>query len=133
MLGYDTAHDNNIADAEIRRIAREEHRIVLTRDRDLLKSADIARGAYVHALKPEKQLREISDRYGLAAAARPFTICLRCNLPLEPVEKASVADRLPELVAAVQESFTHCRGCDRVYWSGTHYARMRDALGSALK
>jgi hypothetical protein len=133
MLGYDTAHDNNIADAEIRRISREERRIVLTRDRDLLKSADIVRGAYVHALKPEKQLREISDRYGLAAAARPFTVCLRCNLQLDSVDKASIADRLPELVAEMHGSFKHCRGCDRVYWPGSHYERMLDALGSALK
>jgi hypothetical protein len=132
MLGYDTAHENGIADAEIRRIAREERRIVLTRDRDLLKCADIARGAYVHALKPEKQLREVAERYGLAAGARPFTLCLHCNLPLEPVDKEKIAERLPDKVAGLHKSFRHCRGCDRVYWPGSHYERMAQALGRAL-
>jgi uncharacterized protein len=133
MLGYDTSHDNAIADEEIRRRAREERRIVLTRDRDLLKCADIARGAYVHALKPEQQLREIAGRYGLAAGARPFTLCLHCNLPLDPADKASVAARLPENVGALHTSFRHCRGCDRVYWHGTHYERMLETLGRVLQ
>ena len=128
MLGFDTAHAPAISDDEIRRLARDEHRIVLTRDRDLLKCRDVLRGRYVRALKPEAQLAEVAERYRLAERARPFTRCLHCNLPLAPVEKAAVAHRLPPQVAALHQSFTHCAGCDRVYWPGSHYARMRAAL-----
>jgi hypothetical protein len=128
MLGLDTVHEPRIADADIRRLAHAEDRIVLTRDRDLLKCRDIARGYYVRALKPEAQLREVVARYGLADAARPFSRCLHCNLPLASVDKADIAHRLPPKVAQLQQSFTHCPGCDRLYWPGSHYARMRDAL-----
>src|SRR5213082_1445365 len=69
----------DLADAEIRRIAQEERRIVLTRDRDLLKCREIERGCYVRALQPEAQLREVAARYQLAKHARPFTLCLHCN------------------------------------------------------
>ena len=129
MLGFDTAHQPSLADREIRELARADERIVLTRDRDLLKCRDIARGYYVRAIKPEPQLAEVAARYGLAERAQPFTRCLHCNLPLAPVEKAAIAHRLPERVAALHGNFTHCAGCDRVYWPGSHYERMRAALG----
>jgi len=86
------------------------------------------RGHYVRALKPEAQLQEVAERYRLVERAQPFTRCLHCNLPLVPVEKAAIAHRLPPQVAALHGSFTHCAGCDRVYWPGSHYARMRAAL-----
>jgi uncharacterized protein with PIN domain len=105
---------------------------VLTRDRELLKCRDIVRGCYVRALKPEAQLREVAARYGLAPRARPFSLCLRCNLPLEPVEKAAVAAQVPQKVLSLNEAFSHCRGCDRIYWPGSHYQRMKAALGAAL-
>lgn len=128
MLGFDTLHEPRLADRDIRRLAHVDDRIVLTRDRDLLKCRDIARGYYVRALKPEAQLREVAARYRLATEARPFTRCLHCNLPLAPVDKAAIAHRLAPTVAALHPSFTHCAGCDRVYWPGSHYVRMRAAL-----
>ena len=133
MAGFDTLHDQNFSDLEIRRIAADEQRIVLTRDRELLKCADVQRGCYVRALKAEEQLKEVATRYGLAARARPFTLCLHCNLPLEPVDKALIAGRLPEQVSQLHESFVRCRGCDRVYWPGSHYDRMRAVLSRALE
>ena len=132
MLGYDTLHQNAFGDAEIRRLAAEERRIVLTRDRELLKCREIGRGCYVRALKPEQQIREVAARYGLATLARPFTLCLHCNLALVPVDKTAVAHRLPPTVRAVQESFSYCQGCDRVYWPGSHYQRMEAALKPLL-
>jgi len=129
MLGFDTVYEPHLADREIRRLAHAQNRIVLTRDRDLLKCRDIARGYYVRALKPEAQLREVAERYRLGGAARPFTRCLHCNLALVPVDKANIAHRLPPKVAALHQTFTHCAGCERVYWPGSHYGRMCAALG----
>jgi uncharacterized protein with PIN domain len=128
MLGFDTLHDNGISDEAIRRLAAAERRIVLTRDRELLKCRDIARGCYVHALKPQAQLREVALRYGLAARARPFSLCLLCNMRLQPVDKTAVAHRLPPQVREQQQTFCRCASCDRVYWAGSHYRRMREAL-----
>lgn len=132
MLGFDTLHDNNYADAEIRRLAETQAPIVLSRDRELLKCSEIARGCYVRALKAEAQLREVAARYDLVARARPFTRCLRCNIPLEPIDKANAATLVPEQVLEIQERFTRCAGCGRVYWPGSHYERMRAALGNLL-
>src|SRR5437660_991529 len=88
-----------------------------------------ARGHYVRALKPQAQLREVAERYRLAERAQPFTRCLHCNLALAAVEKSAIAHRLPKNVAEAHHAFTHCAGCDRIYWPGSHYARMCAALG----
>lgn len=128
MLGFDTLHDPRLHDEHIRRIAHDERRIVLSRDRELLKCRDIARGCYVHAIRVEAQLAEVAARYRLGERARPFTLCLRCNLPLERIDKAAVVERLPESVRREQNDFTHCPGCDRVYWPGSHWERMRSVL-----
>jgi uncharacterized protein with PIN domain/sulfur carrier protein ThiS len=128
MAGFDTEHRNTLDDGEIRKLAEEHGRIVLTRDRELLKSRAIRRGCYVRALKPPAQLQEVAERYGLAPLARPFTLCLQCNLPLHAVERTSVAHRVPEKVLELHQAFTHCPRCDRVYWPGNHYARMRERL-----
>jgi uncharacterized protein with PIN domain/sulfur carrier protein ThiS len=132
MAGFDTLHAPNLDDAQIRRIAELEERVVLTRDRELLKCREIGSGYYVRALKPQAQLREVAARYRLAAQARPFTLCLECNLPLRPVEKACVVARLPEQVLQLHDSFMHCHGCDRVFWPGSHYERMAATLSGLL-
>ncbi|MEW6691055.1 MAG: Mut7-C RNAse domain-containing protein [Pseudomonadota bacterium] len=131
MLGYDTLHENALGDAEIRRLAWQERRVVLTRDRELLKCREVLRGAYVHALKPEAQLREVAARYCLAAQARPFTLCLACNLPLQPADPESVAGRIPDRIRERYARFSRCSGCGGIFWEGSHFQRMRQVLAQA--
>ncbi|MGH8853662.1 MAG: Mut7-C RNAse domain-containing protein [Telluria sp.] len=130
MAGYDTLYDNFYHDDEIERVAREEGRVLLTRDRELLKRRSVEFGCYLHAIDPPDQLRELFSRLRLAGGVRAFSLCLHCNLPLRPVAKAAVLDRLPARVAAMHEEFTTCDTCGRVYWKGTHYQRMRGLLAS---
>jgi uncharacterized protein len=132
MLGFDTLYENAIHDEEIVALAGAEHRIVLTRDRELLKRRDVLRGCFVHALKPEAQLREVARRYALERHRHPFTLCLHCNLPLQPVDKRNVTALVPERIFTNYADFMRCRGCARVYWQGSHWSRMRDTLGKAL-
>ena len=132
MLGFDTLHRNAFSDEEIRHLAETEGGVVLTRDRELLKCREIARGAYVRALKPEAQLREVAARYGLEAHARPFSLCLGCNLPLQPAERGAVAAWVPPAVLELHEHFVRCPGCNGVFWPGSHYRRMLSALRSSL-
>jgi uncharacterized protein with PIN domain len=128
MTGFDTLYDNHFHDDEIERIAFEQGRIVLTRDRDLLKRRQVTHGCYVRALRSEQQLREVFDRLDLAGSAQPFTRCLSCNAPLRPVDKAQVASRLPPGVRARHERFAACDGCARVFWEGSHWRRMLDLV-----
>ncbi len=132
MLGFDTLYDNRLHDPEIVSRAAAERRVVLTRDRELLKCRDVLRGAFVHALKPEAQLREVAARYALARHMKPFSLCLHCNLPLTPVDAPRVVESVPERIRERYSAFTQCAGCGRVYWEGSHWERMRTALASTL-
>jgi uncharacterized protein with PIN domain len=132
MLGFDTIYDNTLQDAAIVECAASERRVVLTRDRELLKCRDVLRGCYVHALKPEAQLREVAQRYPIAAHMHPFTLCLHCNLPLEPAAMHVVCERVPEPIRSQYDRFMHCPGCDRVFWEGSHWDRMRSVLAATL-
>lgn len=124
MAGFDTLYDSRLDDPDIAAIAAREQRIVLTRDRDLLKRGNIVHGCYVRALKAALQLREVADRLDLRTHAQPFTLCLRCNAPLHPVPKHAVAARLPPAVRATHADFSTCAVCDGVFWKGSHWQRM---------
>jgi uncharacterized protein with PIN domain len=132
MLGFDTLYDNAYSDEEIRRLAAEEHRIVLTRDRALLLCKTITHGCFVHARKPQDQLREIVQRLQLGTSLRPFARCLHCNVAVAAVEKEAVLEYLPPMVRERYQRFTQCPACRRVYWEGSHWERMRAILGECL-
>ena len=125
MTGFDTLYDNAFHDKEIERIAVAEQRIVLTRDRELLKRRTITHGCYVRALRSSEQIRELFDRLDLARSARPFTLCLHCNAPLDAVDKAQVAAPLPPGVRQRYQRFSTCPVCKRIFWEGSHWQRMR--------
>jgi uncharacterized protein len=132
MTGFDTLYDNHYADDEIERIAASQNRIVLTRDRELLKRRGITHGCYVHALRSELQLREMFDRLDLARSARPFTRCLSCNAPLRPIDAAQAAQHVPPRVRAHHDRFVTCDGCGRIFWEGSHWRRMREIVNTLL-
>ena len=132
MAGFDTLYRNDFGDREIASLAAAEDRILLTRDRELLKLRSVGRGCYLHALKPAQQFRELAERLDFAGWLRPFSLCLECNAALRAVDKASVAEALPPSVKAGQDQFTRCDRCGRVYWPGSHWRRMRQLLDRLL-
>lgn len=132
MAGFDTLFRNDYDDAEVVAIARREGRIILSRDRELLKRREITHGCFVHAQAPAAQWQEVMRRLDLAASVQPFTRCLLCNAPLQPIDRAAVVDRLPPSVGVQHEHFMRCTPCERVYWPGSHWARMRRQLDALL-
>lgn len=130
LAGFDTLYDNHYPDADIEALAAREQRIVLTRDRELLKRRTITHGCYVRQLKPEAQLREVFARLDLAGSAQPFRLCLACNAPLRRIAKDEVGDRAPEGVLTRHTQFVTCDVCGRVFWEGTHWKHMRELVDS---
>ncbi len=132
MSGFDTLYDNGFEDGEIAEIAAQQGRIVLTRDRELLKRRIISHGCYVHALKPSLQLRELYERLDLARSARPFSLCLHCNLPLHEISPELARPQVPPRIGALYSHFLHCDACQRVYWEGSHWRGMCALLAPLL-
>ena len=128
LAGFDCLYRNDYRDSELISAALAERRIILTRDKGLLKQRMVTHGYFVRSTEPEEQLREVVRALQLETGLRPFTRCRECNAELHDVPKAQVLERLPEKVRAAYERFQLCPGCGRIYWEGTHYARLRRLL-----
>ncbi len=133
MLGFDAAYRNSAEDPELVRIASEQQRVLLTRDRGLLLHSAVTRGYWLRQTESRRQLAEVLRRFDLASAVRPFTRCMTCNSVLAPVDRAAVLDRLPPRAAELHNAFLRCSGCGRVFWQGSHYRRMRQWISELLQ
>lgn len=123
MAGLDALYANDASDADLAAAVARERRVLLTRDRQLLMRTEVDRGYWVRATEPRLQLLEIVRRFDLTGAMRPFTRCLQCNTVLEAATRESVFERLPPRVLD-KNPFRICPTCRRVYWEGSHHARM---------
>lgn len=133
MTGFDTSYRNDADDASLVAISHREHRILLTRDRQLLKHGDVSHGYYVRHRHPAQQLREILRRFDLCNSLDPFSRCLRCNRRLKPAAKSTVQDRIPPRTRRCYDRFWRCTGCHRIYWEGSHYRRMRALIDEVCR
>ena len=132
-LGYDATFHVHIEDAALVREAAAESRVLLTRDRDLLKRRVIQSGAVRAILirydDVTAQLRQVFAELGLDVE-QSLTRCIECNAPLEPAQADLVADRVPPFVRLTQTRYSECPGCGRVYWAGTHWQHMREVFAA---
>ncbi len=126
LLGFDTLFDNHLVDSAITDISLREHRIILTRDRGLLKRGAVTHGYWVRETDPLMQVREVVRRLQLENGFHPFTRCSVCNGRICPVDKARVWDRIPAETCRVFDEFWACGGCGKVYWQGAHYRSIRE-------
>ncbi|MCI0667766.1 MAG: Mut7-C ubiquitin/RNAse domain-containing protein [Methylococcaceae bacterium] len=125
LLGFDCLYRNDYTDDRIARIACEHHRIVLTRDRVLLRRRIITHGYFVRESMPRLQVGEVLKRFDLYRSIAPFTRCSRCNGPLEKVDKQTIESRLEPLTKIHYHEFRICADCGQIYWQGSHHARAR--------
>lgn len=132
VLGLDATWTADVADEALVRHALDEGRWILTRDRALPVEWRVPRLHLVASERPLEQLREILDAFPLRDAVRPFARCTRCNAPLEELPRGPAAPLVPPRVLARNERFWRCPRCGRVYWEGSHVARMRRTLDELL-
>ena len=130
LCGFDCLYRNDYGDDELAGISATEDRILLTRDRDVLKRRIVTHGYWVRHAAPREQLAEVFRRFDLHGIAAPFTRCARCNAPLRDVDKADIEHRLEPLTRRYYDAFRVCTGCGRVYWRGTHVERMEWLLAA---
>lgn len=124
LCGLDCRYRNDFDDEELVAISVAERRVLLTKDRGLLKRTAVTHGCLVRSADPFEQAVEILRRLDLSAGIEPFTRCLACNGVLEDAEKDVVLSQLPPAVQRSHERFSRCRDCGRVYWPGSHRERL---------
>jgi hypothetical protein len=128
MLGFDSLYRNDYQDEELTRVAGDDSRVLLTRDRRLLMRKTISIGYCLHHTDPRSQAVEVLNRFKLYGLVKPFKRCLRCNSPLQGVSKEEIYDRLQPLTQIYYEEFHWCPSCNQVYWKGSHFERMQQMI-----
>jgi uncharacterized protein with PIN domain len=131
LLGVDTAYEStDIGDPALAARSAAERRVMLSRDRGLLRRRELWAGAFVYSTRPEDQLRDVLDRF--APELRPWTRCTACNGLLRDATKEEVADQLEHGTRRSYDVFAQCGECGRAYWKGAHHEQLEAIVERAL-
>jgi uncharacterized protein with PIN domain len=127
LLGFDTIWRKDLDDETIIRTALEERRIILTRDKGILRHGRVTHGYWVRATEPLTQVDEVIRALDLGRAVRPYSRCMECNGRLLEISRFAAYREVPLQVFLVFRDFRRCETCRRVYWRGSHERRL-DAI-----
>ena len=82
---------------------------------------------------PENQVAEVFRRLKLSHRDLiPLSRCGECNDLLVPVSREVVLGLVPEHVYHTQAKFFQCPNCRRLYWPGSHPARIIAKIQEAI-
>jgi uncharacterized protein with PIN domain len=137
LLGIDTAYERDLDDRRLLEIMLSEDRALLTRDRRLLMHSIVHLGYCPRSPVAEVQTREILERFSLqhdGGTLQPYSRCLECNHPLEPIPKSAVLEPLASqpLTLRYYDTFRRCTGCGRLFWPGTHFDKLSARVARLL-
>jgi uncharacterized protein with PIN domain len=133
MLGFDTLYRNDYDDHHLAAIAAAGQRVLLTRDRGLLKHKSVVHGYCVREVDPHRQVVSVLQRYGLEADVQPWRRCTHCNGLLRDVDKNAILDRLEPKTKLYYQNFQECDTCGQIYWQGSHFDRMTAFVETVLR
>lgn len=137
LLGFDVDYEDGRDDDVLAQISHDEKRVLLTRDRGLLKRRIVSRGLIVRNTDPALQVNEILDRLDLWSRCRPFSRCIECNGFIEKLnpEQASYEEIISDVPPGVKSwcrEYYYCYQCRRVYWRGSHYDKLVSMVNGIL-
>ncbi len=137
ILGFDTLFINPIEDGALVQIALRDGRIILTKDTHIAERRAVTSGqvrvVLVEGDRALDQLAFVAKELRLRRPFKMFSRCIDCNVPLQEIDRSSVQDLVPPYVYRTQKRYMTCSLCAKVYWSGTHWQRMRDTVEAVLK
>lgn len=133
ILGFDTLYDPEAADSRLHDLCRPGS-VMLTRTHRVRLKFRSRNLIFIKSNDPEDQLREVIKALNLSQAdVRPFSRCLICNTPIEPIEKESIRNAVPDYVWETQNDFRQCPRCRKIYWHGSHTDRSMERIKSLFE
>jgi len=136
ILGYDTKYDRGYKDWEILKIARDENRVVITRDKGLHNRAlnNGLKSIYLEMDDMAERLAYISLHVGIRLYVDlTKSRCPICNGELIKIGKDQVKDKVPQKVYRLYSDFWKCTKCGKIYWIGGHWVMIENILNEARK
>ncbi len=127
FMGFDTIYLKNIDDKALVELTRLENGCLLTRDKELSKVKDL-NVIYIKSEKVDEQLKQVIKEFDLKPNDDEFTRCPDCNNMVIEVDRALVKNKVPTGVYDRQDQFWLCKKCERYYWHGTHYIKIKEKI-----
>jgi uncharacterized protein len=128
ILGHDVAYGPHLSGRTLVDRARQDGRVLVTRDTRLLRDPHLPQHVFVTSDHFREQLRQLATLVPLGGGF--LRRCLECNRALETVGRDQVQGQVPAYVFATQEHFQRCPHCGRLYWAATHRTHMLAELSA---
>jgi uncharacterized protein with PIN domain len=136
FMGYDTISANSLSlgnsleDTLLIRIAMDEGRVLLTRDRELANRAGL-NGILVTSDDVIDQVQQLKNA-GLIDTELRMTRCSLCNMVLRQATTDEIAGAEYAPKDKCNLSFFFCPHCKKLYWNGSHGKHLADRIGQRL-
>jgi uncharacterized protein len=127
LMGYDTRYERDSSDTDILLRAREDGRVLLTRDKKLAERAGM-QGLYINVRELDDQIEQVGAAFGLTFD-EDLSRCTACNGELIAISKEEAFEGVPQGALLSNEVFFRCRSCGKFYWKGSHWRSIRKRLG----
>jgi len=132
IYGYDTFYpDNEMDDAKLLEISKNENRILVTRDKTLNQVArrENIKTIEIKTIDIDEQINAVLGEIKVDKT-KILSRCILCNSKIEDIKKEDVKEKVPERVFENNKKFWFCKKCYKIYWKGSHYEKMMEKISS---
>ncbi len=137
LFGYDTLEirKQENEDELLLKLAEDEDRILVSRDRGLIRKAE-KKGivsCLIYSSDVQEQIKEMHEKLRISLEPEMD----RCTLCNSSIRKAGAEDmeiiREKEYVPWINTEFWICDNCGQVYWEGRHWENIKDRVEKLKK
>ena len=99
-------------------------RYQLTRTRKRIEQLNQINGLFIQSNEPFEQIKEVIRAFDITEKdLKPFSRCVVCNSPIEPIDKETIRHIIPDYVWDNHDKFQQCPKCHKIYWAGSHFEK----------
>ncbi len=134
ICGYETEFSGDASDEELLKRGRIKGLILLTRDRTLLREARRSGvdAFFVRGGSDVERLASVAREYGLVLDP-VMARCTICGGRLNEASRNEIVGEVPQRSLESYDEFWRCSGCGKVYWRGSHWARIVEKASEASR
>lgn len=130
IYGIDTFYSNsNLNDDELIHISKDEKRILITRDKELIQNAkrENLKTIQLTTKDIDEQIKAVLK--GLKFdKSQILSRCILCNSEVKNISRDEIKGKVPKRVFENNKEFWHCKNCNKIYWKGSHYEKMMEKI-----
>ena len=134
ILGQDTVYSAKLDDLDLIFKAKNEDRILITKDFKLYKTSIKykIKSLHVSSQKRSEVLAKIQKTFGISLDINPkISRCPLCNYKLKSITKQNAAKKIRNNTLLYYDEYWSCPECESIYWHGSHWKNIISILEEA--